>query len=196
MTKILIASHNQNKITEIKELIKGLNIDVISLKDLNDDDIVIEDGDTFFENAYKKAIYFAKKYSLPTLSDDSGLCVNALNGEPGINSARYSSFGDDENNKKVLKKMEDISLRTAYFICSIVFVKNHDDIKSFEGRVDGEITYEMLGKNGFGYDSIFYYPKLKKTFGQLTIKEKNKLSHRAIAFNQFKEYLYEIINHK
>jgi XTP/dITP diphosphohydrolase len=196
LTKILIASHNQNKVTEIKDLVKDLDIELISLSDLGDLDEVIEDGSTFFENAYKKAFYFAKKYQMSTLSDDSGLCVMALDEKPGVLSARYTTGGDIENNKKVLTEMVNNKNREAYFICSIVFVNQNFETKSFEGRVYGEIYHEMSGQNGFGYDSIFYYPKLNKTFGNLSKEEKNKISHRANALSQFKDYLYEITHHK
>jgi XTP/dITP diphosphohydrolase len=196
LTKILIASHNQNKITEIKDLIKDLKVELISLKDLGDQDEVIEDGKTFFENAYKKALYFANKYQMPTLSDDSGLCVNALDEKPGILSARYTPFGDLENNLKVLKEMENNEHRSAYFICVIVYIDMNREVKSFEGRVYGEIYNQISGANGFGYDSIFYYPKLKTTFGNLSKEEKNQISHRYVALSKLKEYLYETTHHK
>jgi len=196
MIEILIASHNQNKIKEFKKLLNRTDIKLVSLSDLNDKDDVIEDGTSFFENAKIKASYFANKHHMITIADDSGLVVEALEGRPGIYSARYSGEGDYQNNLKVLCEMEDIDQRRAYFIAVIVLCYPNGVFKQYEGRVQGFIANEIKGDYGFGYDAIFYVPEYQKTFGQLEMETKNLISHRANAMNLLKEDIDEIINHK
>jgi XTP/dITP diphosphohydrolase len=196
MVEILIASHNQNKIKEVKSILDHTEIKLISLKDLNDYDDVIEDGETFLENAKLKAIYFAKKHKMITISDDSGLVVEALDGRPGIYSARYSGLGDIENNLKVLKELEDVDNRKAYFICEIVLCYPNGYHKSYQGFVHGHISNEIRGSNGFGYDTIFYLPEYQQTFGELDSEIKNRISHRSNALKLLKGDLDEIINYK
>lgn len=195
MREILLASHNAHKIAEIKAITEHLNIKLISLSDLGDQDEVIEDGKTFFENAFKKASYFSKKYQLITIADDSGLCVDALGGNPGVYSARYSGLGDIENNIKLLKALEGINDRNAHFISVIVYYESDQIYQVFEGQVEGIIHKKSIGNHGFGYDPIFYYPPLNQTFGQIEMHIKNQISHRAQAVQKFKDYLYEMANH-
>lgn len=196
MKKMLIASHNAHKIREIRELFSNQDIQLISLNDLKDHDEVVEDGKTFFDNALKKATYFAYKHQLTTISDDSGLNVVSLDGKPGIYSKRYSGKGDIENNIKVLAEMKGIEDRRAYFISSIVIVYPTGDFKAYEGKFDGFIAQEMKGSNGFGYDSIFYLPEYQQTLAELEPELKNRISHRGKAMRCLMEDIHDIINHK
>lgn len=196
MDKLILATQNTHKIKELKAILSDVNIELITLKDLNDTDEVIEDGSSFFENAFKKAYYFANKYQIPALSDDSGLCVDALDGEPGIHSARYSGLGDHENNLKLLRVMEHQENRSAHFISVIVIAYPDGHYKHYEGRVDGKIHHEILGSNGFGYDVIFYHEPSQTTFGMLDPKIKNQISHRANALRLLKEDFHETTHHE
>lgn len=195
MVEILIATHNKHKVKEIKEIIHRTDIKFISLDDLNDQDDVIEDGSSFFENALIKAKYYANKYHKTTLSDDSGLVVEALEGRPGIYSSRYSGLGDLENNLKVLKEMEDIDQRKAYFEVSIVLCYPNGVHRHYEGQVQGYIASELKGQQGFGYDTIFYVPEYQQTFGEIDSATKHLISHRGVALRKLKEDLDEIINY-
>lgn len=196
MKKLMLATQNAHKIKELKAIMIDLPIELISLKDVSDSDEVIEDGTSFFENAFKKAYYFASKYQMPALSDDSGLCVDALMGAPGIHSARYSGFGDHENNLKLLKEMEGQTNRHAYFISVIVIAYPDGSYKRYEGRVDGLIHHEIKGNEGFGYDVIFYHEPSKMTFGELPSPIKNQISHRANALKRLKEDFHENAHHE
>ncbi len=196
MKKMLIASQNQHKIKEFKSLLKDQNLEIVSLSDLNEFDDVIENGLTFFDNAFLKASYFAKKHNMMTVSDDSGIVIQALDGKPGIYSARYSGKGDHENNLLVLKEMKGIENRSAYFISSIVLCYPNGEYKSYEGRIYGEILDHERGVNGFGYDSIFFYPPFNQTLAEVSLSEKNKVSHRAKALFSLKEDIDEILNYK
>ncbi len=193
MTKLLVATHNQNKIKEIREILADLEVDLVTLSDLDETDEVIEDGDSFKANALLKASYFAQKYQMMCIADDSGLVIKSLEGRPGIYSARYANGNDQDNNYKVLREMENIEDRSAYFICVIVLSYPSGAYLSYEGRAKGEITYQQKGCSGFGYDPIFYSPVYKKNFSELTTAQKNKISHRGQALRQFKENLDEII---
>ncbi len=194
--KLLIATQNQHKKQELMQIFEGNDIDLMDLSFYQDKDEVDEDGETFLDNAIIKARYFSHKYKMPTMADDSGLVVNALNGRPGIYSKRYSGGDDRGNYLKLLDEMKDKSDRTAYFVSVIVVYFPDDIYVHFEGRVYGEIAREPKGVNGFGYDPIFYVPSHDKHMAQLQPKIKNKISHRANAMKQVKEHLNEIINHK
>lgn len=196
MTDIIIASQNVHKIKELSTIFNHKDIHLISLKDLNDYDEVIEDGHSFLENAKIKASYYANKYQKPAIADDSGLVIPALDGRPGIYSARYSGGDDHQNNLKVLKEMEGQQKKEAYFVSVIVLCYPNGVYKNYEGRVYGLIANEEKGTNGFGYDSIFYYPELRKNFAELDSKIKNQISHRANALNKLKGDIDEIINYK
>ncbi|MBU1143059.1 MAG: RdgB/HAM1 family non-canonical purine NTP pyrophosphatase [Firmicutes bacterium] len=196
MIEILIASQNQHKIKELKNILSHTEIKLITLMDLNDHEDVVEDGESFFENALIKAKYFANKHNKITISDDSGLVVDALDGRPGIYSARYSGKGDYENNLKVLCEMENVENRKAHFVCEIVLCYPNGVYKSYRGEVHGFIANEIKGEYGFGYDSIFYMPEYQMTFGQLDALIKNRISHRANALKLLKENIDEIIDNK
>jgi non-canonical purine NTP pyrophosphatase (RdgB/HAM1 family) len=194
--KLCIASHNVHKIKEIKQIFNHHNIDLVSLKDLNDFEEVIESGHTFFDNAYLKAYHFSKKYSIPTIADDSGIVCEALNGAPGVHSARYSGLGDDENNQKLLKEMSNQKNRKAKFVAVICYCKPNGEHYFFEGEAHGLVDYQLKGVNGFGYDALFYDPIRKMTFAELEPTIKNQISHRAHALRKFREAFHEIINNE
>jgi XTP/dITP diphosphohydrolase len=196
MKKILIASQNVHKIREIKQLFIHHAVELVSLNQLKDEDEVLEDGSSFFENALKKASYFSKKYHLPTIADDSGLNVYALDLKPGIYSARYSGEGDHMNNLKVLEEMNGIEDRRAYFISSIVVSYPNGDFKAYEGKFDGFIAQEIKGSHGFGYDAIFYLPEYQKTAAEIEPELKNRISHRAMAMRLLMEDIDDILNHE
>lgn len=201
--KIIVASNNTHKISEIKNILKDIPLDIYSLKECNIDIDVIEDGKTFKENAYKKAkeikdylITLGEKDFI-VMSDDSGLEVEYLNKEPGVFSARYAGEhgNDKKNNEKLLKNLSnvDVNNRNAEFVCSIALITWEDKELFIEGRCKGIIAYEEQGKDGFGYDPLFYIPSLKKTFAQLTSSEKNKISHRGLALEKLKEEIKKIL---
>jgi len=196
MVEILLASQNQNKIRELKSILDHTSIKIITLRDLNDFDDVQETGETFLENAKLKAFYFAQKHKIITISDDSGLVCEALDGRPGIYSQRYSGLGDIENNKKVLKELENIENRKAYFVSEIVLCYPNGYFRSYQGIINGFISTEMKGNNGFGYDSIFYVPEYQATFAEIDSEIKNRISHRSIALNKLKGDIDEILNYK
>lgn len=194
MKNILVASNNKHKIDEIRTILKELNIEVFSLKDLGIDINVEENGDTFIENAYikAKAIYdFLEKKDYFVLSDDSGLSVDALDGAPGIYSARFAGEhgNDNKNNIKLLEMLEGIEgeNRRARFICAMVLITGEDSSIEVEGEVEGFITNEFNGNCGFGYDPLFYTKVFNKTFGELREEEKNSISHRGNALKKLKE---------
>ena len=190
---IIFASTNKGKIREFKEILAPYNINVISLADLNFKDDIVEDGETFLENAIIKAKTIAKKYNKPAMSDDSGICVLALNGEPGIHSARYSPNRDDkENNKLLLKNLGDNKNRRAYYECDIVIYFPDDRYYSYEGRCYGNIDYKEEGNLGFGYDPLFIPDGFDKSFGLIPAEEKNKISHRGIAIRKMLEDIKNI----
>ncbi|MBU1141547.1 MAG: RdgB/HAM1 family non-canonical purine NTP pyrophosphatase [Firmicutes bacterium] len=196
MIDIIIASKNAHKIKELNAILNHPMIRLISLKDLEDDEEVIENGDSFLSNALIKAKHFAVKYHKITISDDSGLIIPALDGRPGIYSARYSGGNDHENNLKVLKEMEDQEKKDAYFVSVIVLCYPNGVYQSYEGRAYGLIANEEKGTHGFGYDSIFYFPDYNKHFAELDPEIKNLISHRAKALNKLKEDIDEIIDHE
>lgn len=184
MTKILIATKNDGKACEYRKLFEPKGIEVITLKDLNEQVEIIENGKTFSENALIKAQTLTDKLNIPVLADDSGLVVDALNGAPGIYSARYAGDHDDEaNNKKLLEALKKVpdEKRTAHFHCSIVATAPDKTPLEANGDVYGLIAHEKHGEDGFGYDPLFYYPEFGKTFGEIGMEEKNKVSHRAKA---------------
>jgi XTP/dITP diphosphohydrolase len=192
---LILATRNQGKISEFKELLSGFNVDIRSLSDFGPIPETEEDGETFEENAYKKAHFTAKVLGFPALADDSGLVVPALGGEPGVRSARYGGekAGDLENNLKLLKAMEGIENRMAAFQCVIAIAVPRGPALIYEGRCEGEITEKMRGYQGFGYDPLFYYPPLKKTFAQMSVEEKNLVSHRGKAMAELREEFDKVL---
>jgi len=194
--KILIATKNNHKVRELNEMLNMPNVELFSMADLNIDLDIIEDGNSFEENALikAKALYkYLSDDSYTVIADDSGLCVDALNGAPGIFSARYSGGGDKENNIKLLDELKNIpdTKRTAHFSC-VIALANKNGTKTFEGICNGIIAHEEIGDNKFGYDPIFIYPEANCTFGEMPAEEKNKVSHRANAVLKLKKYLEEI----
>ncbi len=193
MRKILLASHNEGKINEIKDILLPLGIDVVSANELFLPDVE-ETGETFAENAILKAKAYAKSSGLYCLADDSGLCVNALNGAPGVYSARYAPNRDFE--KGMDKLIQEIK-RTksndwgAYFQCVIALASPDEKIELFDGRVYGRITDNKQGDKGFGYDKIFIPDGYDITFGQMEKAEKNVISHRGVALKQLQQFLYK-----
>lgn len=185
--RLLLATQNEFKKKEIETILKG-HFEVVSLKDLGDTEDIIETGDTFFENALLKAGYFAKKYQMLTLADDTGLCVEALNNAPGIFSSRYSGLGSSGNIDLLLDELEGIENRNAYFISVLVlFNPVTMEYQTFKGKIHGSISKEKKGTSGFGYDSIFYIPSQDKTMAEIPVELKNEISHRAIALDALKE---------
>ena len=187
MNKIVVATNNSHKLKEIKEILKGYEI--LSLKDIDFNDEIVEDGNSFEENSLIKArtvhnYLKSKNLDYIVLADDSGLCCDALNGEPGIYSARYAGEHDDKaNRKKLIKELEGKD-KTAYFNCTIVLYYPNDNYKVFEGKTYGIIIDEEKGESGFGYDPIFYSNDLNKTFAEATEEEKNSVSHRGRAIKE------------
>ena len=193
--KIVFASSNEGKVKEIKEMLEGLGIELVSLKDYTGVPEIVEDGKSFLENALKKAKIISEFTGETVLADDSGLQVEVLVGEPGIYSSRYAGekATDDENNNKLLAKLKNIpqEKRTAFFRCVLVLYRRDGSYDYFEGKWNGQIIDERRGNNGFGYDPIFFVPELKKTAAELPAEIKNKVSHRGQAFAQFKKKLGE-----
>jgi len=180
---IVLATRNQGKIREFQELLKDFPVEIRSLNDFGPIPEAVEDGETFDDNAYKKASFTAKVLGLPAIADDSGLVVDALDGAPGVYSARYAgeNVTDADNIKKLLQEMMGKSDRKAAFECVISIAVPSGPALSYEGRCDGEITTEPHGAEGFGYDPVFFYPPLGKTFAEVPLAEKNKVSHRGRA---------------
>ena len=194
--KILLATTNQGKKREFLELLKDLKLDLITLKDLGIEEGIKEKGRSFEENAFEKAYKGFLISGLPTIGEDSGLLVPYLDILPGIYSKRFSEKGTDEENRKLLlKKLEGVSFekRRAKFICVIYFVMDNKKFYKFRGEVEGFITSEERGKSGFGYDPVFLYPPLGRTFAELSISQKNKVSHRGKALREFKKFLKEML---
>lgn len=203
MKKLILASNNKKKIAEMKEILKEMPIDVKSLADEDIDIEVVEDGDTFEENAKKKSreIYeFLLKRgdkNFIVLSDDSGLSVEYLDGAPGVYSARYAGqHGDDaRNNKKLLLELSGIpkQKRGAKFTCQLAMFTDEGQYYAVKGEVKGYIIEELHGEGGFGYDPLFFYEPLNKTFGELTGEEKNEISHRGVALKELKKIIANLI---
>ena len=195
--EIVIASRNQHKIEELEALLSRCvaGVKLLSLDDVGIAGDIEENGTTFSENALIKARAAASSGKIG-VGDDSGLCVNALDGAPGIFSARFAGeHGNDAaNNEKLLRELSDKSDRTAAFVCAIACVMPDGREITVEGRAEGIILHSASGSNGFGYDPLFYYPPLDKTFASLSPEEKNGISHRARAVEAFAKELAKILN--
>lgn len=189
--EIVIASHNQGKIKEFKDILEPLGYTVSCVEELGCDvSEVIEDGDTFEENAYIKAKYVYEKLKIPVLSDDSGLVLNVFPKMLGIHSARYLEGKPySEKNKSIVAMYKDVDDRTASFVSALVYFDG--DPHTFVGKVDGEIGKEISGDEGFGYDPIFIPKGCKESFAKMGTAKKASLSHRRIALNKFIAYLKE-----
>jgi XTP/dITP diphosphohydrolase len=219
--KILVATTNPGKIAELRAMLE-FDVEWVGLADFPNINEVKEDGETFAENARKKAIGYAKKTGLWTIADDSGLVIDAMGGEPGVKSARFADFlpqrhqdtkkkkvkdkplttRSDErriinrkNSEKVLKLLKNVLLkkRTARFVCCLCLARAEKVLIETEGKLEGFIAEKEIGKNGFGYDPIFFVPKLNKTVAQLTHEEKNAISHRGNAIRKLKPLLKELL---
>lgn len=185
---IVAASGNAGKIREISEILNDYR--VISCKELGFTDDIEETGKSFYDNALIKAETVAKALNMPALADDSGLCVTALSGAPGVYSARYSGTGTDEGNiDKLLKETENVSDRSAKFVSAVVVYYPDGKIVSAQGETFGEILRARRGNGGFGYDPVFYSYDLKKSFGEASVEEKNSVSHRARALAELRKKL-------
>ncbi len=189
MADIVIASSNQGKINDFKVIFSEDN--VIGINEMIEDFDVEETGTTFEENTRLKSEAAAKLLNATVIADDSGLEVAALNGEPGVYSARYAGVqkSDEANIEKVLKGLENEENRAARFVCVISMTTATGETTTFKGTVEGEITLSQIGENGFGYDPIFLIPERQKTMAQLTAEEKSEISHRRKAIDQLKAYI-------
>ena len=185
MQKLLIATNNKGKVKELQALLKNLNIQLVTPADINLILDVVEDGKTYQENAGKKALEFSQASGLVSLADDSGLEVNALNGAPGLYSARYSpkpNATDKDRRNYLLENLKDRPRPwTAHFHATIAITKPTGEIEFAEGNCYGEIIPVERGTNGFGYDPIFLFPQLNKTMAELEDDHKNQISHRGLA---------------
>lgn len=189
--KFILATHNAHKLREMSEILSGLGIEVISPGELGLSVEVEETGSTFAENALLKARAVCGAAGLPAIADDSGLCVDALNGGPGVYSARYGGEGLDDRGRYMLllNSMRGQTTRAAHFACAIACVFPNGDELAAEGVCGGAIAFAPMGENGFGYDPVFFLPELSKTFAQLTAEEKAAVSHRGRALKDFAEKL-------
>jgi XTP/dITP diphosphohydrolase len=199
--KILIATTNAGKFAELSEMLDR-EIDWVSLRDFKNITPVAEDGKTFAENARKKALGYAKQTGLWTIADDSGLVIDALDGLPGVKSARFSGSKDKDrkivdkkNVEKVLKLLKSVPCekRTARFVCCLCLASPKKILIETEGQLEGIIAEKPVGENGFGYDPIFFVPHLNKTVAQLSAEEKNAISHRGQAVRKLKPLLQKLL---
>ncbi|WP_026690570.1 XTP/dITP diphosphatase [Alteribacter aurantiacus] len=188
MKKVLIATQNAGKVREFDAFFAKKGIQVTSLLDVEEPDDVVEDGVTFEDNAIKKAEAIGKSLGIPVIADDSGLEVDALDGAPGVYSARYagSEKNDEANNQKLLAELESVpeEERTARFVCALAVYLPGNQCHVVRGTCEGQIAMELQGENGFGYDPLFYVPKLGKMMAELSRDEKNEISHRANALKK------------
>lgn len=198
INKLVIATANKHKLIEIQNIFKDSAKEILPMP--SDIGEIIEDGNSFIENSLIKAKAVYNHTKLPSLADDSGICINALNGEPGIYSARYGgeNLGYKEKMQLILDKLKNQNDRTAYFITSAVCVLDDNYYIALEGIVNGVIVESPKGFDGFGYDPIFKPNGYDITYAEMTLEQKNSMSHRAIAMNKMKEILYTIntFNHK
>jgi XTP/dITP diphosphohydrolase len=191
MKQILLASTNKGKLHDVKEILKDIDVEILSFLNFKDYPNVEETGSTFLENAELKVKAAFKKYGIPSIGDDSGLESFQLNGEPGIYSARYAGVNSDDqkNNVKLVSKLSEYpEPHTGRFVCAAVYFDGND-IKSAIGEVRGNIINIPRGNNGFGYDPLFIPDGYDKTMAELSHEEKNKISHRLNAFKEIKKYL-------
>ena len=185
--RFVLATHNPGKLREMGEILRDLGVEVVSPAALGIPVDVEETGTTFLENALLKAKAICRAANLPAIADDSGLCVDALNGAPGVYSARYGGEGLDDRGRcmLLLNSMRGATTRAAHFSCAVACAFPNGDTLTAEGRCDGFIAYAPLGDGGFGYDPVFLLPGAGKTFGQLSQEEKSAGSHRGKALKEF-----------
>jgi XTP/dITP diphosphohydrolase len=196
MTELVIATRNRGKMKEIEAFLAGLVDRVVCAADFDAFPETVEDGATFEANALKKAREAMAFTGLPALADDSGLAVDALDGRPGVYSARFAGegAGDAANNARLLEELAGVphERRQAAFVCSLAFVAPDGREKVFSGRVGGHILEEARGNGGFGYDPLFLVEGFDRTMAELSLEEKNRISHRGQALRQLKEYLEQV----
>jgi len=194
--ELIVATKNKKKLEEIEAILKDIDLRITSLADFAGAPRIIENGRTFKENAIKKAVKTAKATGKLTLGEDSGLCVDALGGRPGVYSSRFSSSGksDLKNNLKVLKLLGGLPLnkRKAHYVCAVAIADKTGLLATTEGKCSGIIGYRMIGKHGFGYDPLFIIPAYKKTFAQLGLRIKHQMSHRFRALKKAKKIIERI----
>lgn len=191
--KFVLASHNQNKLKEMQEILGALGVELVLQSELGLALEPEENGTTFAENSLIKAKAVMEASGLPAIADDSGLCVDALGGAPGVYSARYGGEGltDAQRCQLLLENMRGQMPRTCRFVCAITCCFPEGDILTAEGKCEGSVAFVPMGAGGFGYDPVFFLPKRKKTFAQLTAEEKNEISHRGVALREFEAKLRE-----
>jgi XTP/dITP diphosphohydrolase len=191
--EILLASQNPSKLAEMRHLVRGLPFQVIGPKDVGIHDAPDETGTTFAENAREKARHYARLSGRLAIADDSGLSVDAMNGEPGIYSARFGgpTATDPDRNRLVLERLARVAdeKRTARFTCALAVARGEDIVFETLQMVEGRIAHAPFGPNGFGYDPIFFFPAFGRTFGEVTPEEKETVSHRGKAFRELREFL-------
>jgi XTP/dITP diphosphohydrolase len=191
--RLVIATKNDKKLFELKRYLKGVKADIVSLKDFSDAPRIVENGNTFRKNAVIKAKKVSRFIRGLAIADDSGLAVTALGGLPGVKSSRFAGpkKKDRDNNHKLLKMLEGVPFgkRDAKFVCAVAICDDGKIVKVIEENCAGKISFEPKGKYGFGYDPLFLIPKYKKTFGQLGLKVKDKMSHRSKALKKAREFL-------
>lgn len=190
MKKLVFATKNKNKLAEVQDLMKGKDIELLGVEQGFCPE---ETGETFEDNAYIKASEAAKLMNMPAIADDSGLVVDALDGRPGVHSSRYEKT-DESRINKLLGELKDVPQeeRTARFVCSVVVVsENGEKIFSATATCEGKIIYSPKGNEGFGYDPVFYLEEKNATMAELSMEEKNKVSHRSKAFKKAVEWLFE-----
>lgn len=196
--EIVLATRNQKKAEEIRRILSGLPVRILTLEDYPDCPEVVEDGETFDDNAVKKAIAVWHCTGKPSLADDSGLEVSALNGAPGTLSARYAGepVDDARNVGKLLEALRETEERAARFVCALAFAITDRDVRIFHGTVSGTIGREPRGTHGFGYDPVFYPEGYNRTFAEMSASEKDSLSHRGKALATFKDFVAEWIRQR
>lgn len=191
MKQILIATKNQHKVDEFKKMLEPLGYEVLSLLDINQNIEIIEDGTTFQENAYKKAKAVYDALNIEVISDDSGICIDAFDGGPGIYSARF--MGEDTSyqvkNQYIIDQLKDKENRNAHYTCMICYINKDGEASYYEGICEGKIADKISGEHGFGYDPIFYYPPYQTTLANVSEEEKNAISHRRKALDKLMEGL-------
>lgn len=195
MNRVLIATGNAGKVKELSALLHGSGIELLSMKNFPQLAAVVEDGETFAQNALKKAQAACEATGLPVIADDSGLVVDALDGRPGVYSARYAGEGcsDADNNAKLLRELAGVGMerRTAAFHCVIALCLPDGLCKTFSGELKGRITELPAGGGGFGYDPLFLVPEYGMTLAELPLEVKNRISHRGRAFAALRQHLLE-----
>ena len=195
LVTLVIATSNLGKTAEIRDMLEDFPVNIKNLADFGPIPPIEEDGDTFDDNAYKKASFVSKILGLPALADDSGLVVDALGGAPGVYSARYAGENatDEQRYSKLLAEMKDETNRKAVFECVLSIAVPSGQALTYEASCEGVIAEAPAGEGGFGYDPVFYFPPLEKTFGQLTREEKSRVSHRGKALQELREEFDKVL---